>query len=87
MIIRYEKTLLGPSDEIVLLQLVDGNQRYANQIRVCLAKGLPIVIRRNGQPLKERALKDWVTSKGGLAIVIDSVIEYELPSFGRGGER
>lgn len=86
MKIEINNVLLSPASERELLVLCEENLRQANYIRHCLAKSAPIVIERNGQPDKERALAVWIKRKGGYAVLADCTIQFDAPYLGRGGE-
>lgn len=78
---------LSPAAERELTMMVENDLRAARQISHLMAKSQPVIIQKEGQPEKERALKRWIDAKGGLAFIIDKPVCFAAPLQGRGGER
>lgn len=86
VVLKMTKSLLSPSADAELIALMQGDERQACKVRRCIARGEIVVIERSGQPLLEQNLKRFVAKHGGVAILIDNPIKFEVPHLGRGGE-
>lgn len=77
---------INPDDKMELFCSIAPDQRQAQFIYDCLRMGRPIVLRRNGQQAREQVLYNWLRKRGAKITFVDSIVEFEQPKSGRGGE-
>lgn len=77
---------INPDDKLELFCSIAPDQRQAQFIYDCLRTGKPIVLRRNGQQAREQVLFNWLRKRGAKITFVDSIVEFEQPKSGRGGE-
>ncbi len=77
---------INPDDKLELFCSIAPDQRQAQFIYDCLRMGKPIVLRRNGQQAREQVLFNWLRKRGAKITFVDSIVEFEQPKSGRGGE-